>query len=141
MLQHFEVIRAKASLQPLCGLRPKQGWNGWATMAATLESLAFQAADPWLQMGLSPQTGAEVSEAGLEQRWNIARTLLQARRKPLGQSLTSGRLREPWAGCARRLRSARGYSCLCAKPAAGCPNTLALGGPRRAASSSRGSAR
>ncbi len=29
LLQHFEVIRAKLGLQPMCGLRPKQGWNGW----------------------------------------------------------------------------------------------------------------
>ncbi len=66
------------SLQLMCGLCPKQGWNGWATMAAIMQGLTYhlQAADPWLRMGLSPHTGTEVSEAGLEQRLKIAETLL-----------------------------------------------------------------
>ncbi len=28
VLQHFGIIRAKTGLQPICGLRLKQGWNG-----------------------------------------------------------------------------------------------------------------
>ncbi len=84
IIQNLDIVRAKSLLrgpgqhEAMCGLMPKDVRPGWQAIAKTLQGLAYDIAadDVWLQLGVAPLAGSAPCEAAGEQRWRVARTIL-----------------------------------------------------------------
>ncbi len=56
------------------------GLSAWQALAASLQSLQYHLAakDSWLRLGIYPLTSAAPTTCLMEQRWRVARILLEA---------------------------------------------------------------
>ena len=88
------------------------GWTTWRALEASLQRLQFRPAaeDPWLQLGFFPLTGSAPTAYMLEQRWRVARILLEAAKNGAwpdedrtASALAAARLSKAYAACVQRL--------------------------------------
>ena len=81
VLRHFEVVQAANAIGRV-GLVPKQPARTPDQLLEVLRKLGFdtQSSNPWKRLGLAPMEGAVIDDMMVQQRLDMARTLISATR-------------------------------------------------------------
>ena len=91
------------------------GWSSWQALAGSLKGLQYhpEAEDPWLRLGIYPVTSSAPTACLLEQRWRVARILLEAARNTVwpdgdrrASAVATDRLAVAYSLCLERLPAA-----------------------------------